>query len=233
MWTLNASWGWCEQSLQSTSRPVATEVVQAIADLAAITRWCDGREVALAGYMARHSPIPEKPIAKAGRSKKKAKRALKRNETKKETPKLGKALEQGKVSGEHLDVAGRGARQCRGRQAQGARRAHRRACRRRRGDERRGIRADDPGRAATHGRRRRQEPPRASAAGDPVQPPSRSDDGHDRVLGQARSAAGDEAAQPAEGPRGEAVRRQGARRLPVRPDGEERVPAGARSARPL
>ena len=81
------------------------EVVRAIADLAAITRWCDGREVALAGYMAQHSPIPEKPIAKAGRSKKKAKRALKRNETKKETPELGKALELGKVSGEHLDVA--------------------------------------------------------------------------------------------------------------------------------
>ena len=62
------------------------EVVQAIADLAAITRWCDGREVALAGCMARRSPIPEKPIAKAGRSSKKARRALKRNETKKETP---------------------------------------------------------------------------------------------------------------------------------------------------
>jgi HNH endonuclease len=81
------------------------EVTQAIADLAAIVRWCDGREVALAGYMAHHSPIPQKPIATAGRSMKKAKRALKRNETKKETPKLGEALEQGKVSGEHLDVA--------------------------------------------------------------------------------------------------------------------------------
>lgn len=87
---------------ESASR---AEVTQAIADLAAITRWCDGREVALAGYMATHSPIPEKPIAKAGRSKQKAKRALRRNETKKETPKLGEALEQGKVSGEHLDAA--------------------------------------------------------------------------------------------------------------------------------
>jgi len=81
------------------------EVIRAVADLAAVTRWCDGREVALAGYMAKHSPLPEKPIAKAGRSTKKAKRALKRNETKKETPKLGEALEQGRVSGEHLDVA--------------------------------------------------------------------------------------------------------------------------------
>ena len=87
---------------ESSSRD---EVTQAIADLAAITRWCDGREVVLAGYMAAHSPIPDKPMAKAGRSKKKAKRALKRNDTAKETPGLGAALEQGKVSGEHLDVA--------------------------------------------------------------------------------------------------------------------------------
>jgi hypothetical protein len=83
------------------------EVVQGIADLAAIRRWCDGREVALAGYMATHSPLPEKHMARAGRSsRKKAKRALRRKETTKETPKLGKSLEEGKVSGEHLDAAG-------------------------------------------------------------------------------------------------------------------------------
>ena len=83
------------------------DVVQAVADLAAVKRWCDGREVALAGFMAVHSPIPEKPMANAARSsQKKAKRALRRNETTKETPKLGKALEEGNVSGEHVDVAG-------------------------------------------------------------------------------------------------------------------------------
>ncbi len=83
------------------------KVTQGVADLAAIKRWCDGREVALAGYMATHSPLPEKHMAKAGRSsRKKAKRALRRKETTKETPKLGKALEEGKVSGEHLDAAG-------------------------------------------------------------------------------------------------------------------------------
>ena len=82
-------------------------VEQAIADLAAIRRWCDGREVVLAGFMAVHSPIPEKPMANAARSsQRKAKRALRRNETIKETPKLGKALEEGSVSGEHVDAAG-------------------------------------------------------------------------------------------------------------------------------
>ena len=46
-------------------------------------------------------------MAKAARaSQKKAKRALRRNETTKETPKLGKALEKGNVSGEHVDAAG-------------------------------------------------------------------------------------------------------------------------------
>ena len=82
-------------------------VLQGVADLAAVRRWCDGREVALAGFMAVHSPIPEKPMANAARSsQKKAKRALRRNETTTETPNLGKALEEGKVSGEHVDAAG-------------------------------------------------------------------------------------------------------------------------------
>ena len=49
------------------------------------------------------------------------------------------------------------------------------------------------------GRRRGREPPEASAAGDPIQPPSRPGDRDDRVLGKARSAAGDEVPQPAEG----------------------------------
>ncbi len=83
------------------------EVTRAIADLAAVRRWCDGREVALAGYMRRHSPIPEKPIAKAARSsQRKAKKALQRSETVAETPALANALEKGEVSGEHIDVAG-------------------------------------------------------------------------------------------------------------------------------
>ncbi len=83
------------------------EVVRAVADLAAIRRWCDGREVALAGFMRRHSPIPEKPIAEAARSsQRKAKKALQRGETVGETPALGKALEKGEVSGEHVDAAG-------------------------------------------------------------------------------------------------------------------------------
>ena len=83
------------------------EVLQGVADLAAVRRWCDGREVALAGFMATHSPLPEKHLADAGRSsRKKARRALRRKEITKETPKLGKALEEGKVSGEHVDAAG-------------------------------------------------------------------------------------------------------------------------------
>ncbi|RPI10875.1 MAG: hypothetical protein EHM63_02515, partial [Actinobacteria bacterium] len=70
-----------------------SEVVRGVADLAAIKRWCDGREVALAGYMATHSPLPENHMANAARSsRKQPKRALRRKETTKETPKLGKAL---------------------------------------------------------------------------------------------------------------------------------------------
>ena len=83
------------------------EVIQAVADLAAIRRWCDGREVALAGFMHQHSPIPEKPMAKAARSsQRQAKKVLQRGETAGETPALGKALEKGEVSGEHVDAAG-------------------------------------------------------------------------------------------------------------------------------
>ncbi len=82
-------------------------VEQAVADLAAIRRWCDGREVALAGYMRRHSPIPEKSMAKAARSSQRAaKKALQRSETVAETPSLANALEKGDVSGAHVDVAG-------------------------------------------------------------------------------------------------------------------------------
>jgi len=83
------------------------QVVQAVADLAAIRRWCDGREVALAGFMRRHSPIPEKPMANAARtSQRKARRALQRGETASETPALGEALANGEVSGKHVDAAG-------------------------------------------------------------------------------------------------------------------------------
>ena len=83
------------------------EVIDAIGDLAAIRRWCDGREVALAGFMRVHSPIPERPIADAARSSQRtAKKALQRGETVGETPSLGKALANGEVSGEHVDAAG-------------------------------------------------------------------------------------------------------------------------------
>jgi len=57
--------------------------------------------------MRRHSPIPEKPIAKAARSsQRKAKKALQRGETAGEMPQLGEALDKGEVSGEHVDAAG-------------------------------------------------------------------------------------------------------------------------------
>jgi hypothetical protein len=66
-------------------------VLRAVADLAAIRRWCDGREVALAGFMATHSPIPEKPMAKAARSSQRAaKKALRRNETARRRPSSAK-----------------------------------------------------------------------------------------------------------------------------------------------
>ncbi len=64
-------------------------------------------EVAFAAYMRRHSPIPEKPMAKAARSSQRAaKKALQRQETLGETPALAGALEKGEVSGEHVDAAG-------------------------------------------------------------------------------------------------------------------------------
>ena len=86
------------------------EVMQAVADLAAIRRWCDGREVALAGFMRRHSPIPEKPMAKAARSSQRAaKKALQRSETLGETPALAEALEKGERVGRARRRGGRGA----------------------------------------------------------------------------------------------------------------------------
>ncbi len=92
-----------------------SRVVQAVADLAAIRRWCDGREVALAGFMRRHSPVPEKPMAKAARSSQRsAKRALRRQEALNETPKLASALDNGEVSGEHVDAAGKALRNAEG-----------------------------------------------------------------------------------------------------------------------
>jgi hypothetical protein len=64
-------------------------------------------EVAFAAYMRRHSPIPEKPMAKAARSSQRAaKKALQRQETLGETPALAAALEQGAISAEHADAAG-------------------------------------------------------------------------------------------------------------------------------
>ena len=57
--------------------------------------------------MRRHSPIPEKPMAKAARSSQRAaKKALQRQETLGETPVLAGALEQGAISAEHADAAG-------------------------------------------------------------------------------------------------------------------------------
>ena len=68
-----------------------------------------------AGFMRRHSPIPEKPMAKAARSSQRsAKKALRRHEMLGETPKLASALESGEVSGEHVDAAGAALRNAEG-----------------------------------------------------------------------------------------------------------------------
>ena len=212
------------------------EVTQAIADLAAITRWCDGREVALAGFMAEHSPIPEKPIAEgAGDRTKKAKRALKRNETAKETPKLG----EGARAGQGLGRAPRRGRRGVGAVSSADKRKSSRSASTRiagdgRGDERGGVRAHDPGRAATHwtttratsGLKRQQRAIRFNHRVDPAT-------GMIEFWGKLDPLRGMKFLNQLKDRVGRAVRRQDARRLPVRPDREERLSAGARSARPV
>ena len=95
-------------------------------------------------------------MANAARSsQKKAKRALRRNETTKETPKLGKALEEGNVSGEHVDAAGAALRGVDADKRQElAKRIDALAGRGFR-DESGGIRAQGPRRAESSRRRRR------------------------------------------------------------------------------
>ncbi len=95
-------------------------------------------------------------MANAARSsQKKAKRALRRNETTKETPKLGKALEEGNVSGEHVDAAGAALRGVDADKRQELAEAHRRARGRGVIDEPGGVRTQGPRRATSSRRRRR------------------------------------------------------------------------------
>ncbi len=59
----------------------------------------------IAGLIAAKSPVPEKEIARAGRSSgRKARRDLSRKGTTDKVPALGEALANGEVSGEHVDA---------------------------------------------------------------------------------------------------------------------------------
>jgi hypothetical protein len=84
----------------------------AVAAAARLRAWLDGRDVALAGWLAEVAPFPEKALADAGRtSHRRAGRALARHKTAQAVPALGAALADGEVSGGHMDVVGRALRQ--------------------------------------------------------------------------------------------------------------------------
>jgi hypothetical protein len=77
----------------------------AVGELRRLKSWVEGREVFLAGLVAKVSSFPEKSLAEAGRtSLREGERAIKRAETIEQIPTLGTSLEAGRVSGAHVDV---------------------------------------------------------------------------------------------------------------------------------
>ncbi len=93
------------------------ELKAAAAKVARTRRWCDGAEVTIARLIAAKSVFPEKDLADAGRtSNRVARKAARRGETLKETPKLGGALTDGAISAEHADAAGAALRDLEGEQ---------------------------------------------------------------------------------------------------------------------
>jgi hypothetical protein len=77
----------------------------AVGELRRLKSWVEGREVFLAGLVAKVSSFPEKSLAEAGRtSLRDGEQVIKRAETVEQIPTLGRSLEAGRVSGAHVDV---------------------------------------------------------------------------------------------------------------------------------
>jgi hypothetical protein len=77
----------------------------AVGELRRLKSWVEGREVFLAGLVAKVSSFPEKSLAEAGRtSLRDGEQVIKRAETVELIPTLGRSLEAGRVSGAHVDV---------------------------------------------------------------------------------------------------------------------------------
>jgi hypothetical protein len=88
------------------------ELTGALASVARLRAWLDGRDVQLASQLAEVASFPEQVIADAARSSlRDAARMLHRARTAKTMPALGDALSAGVVSGAHVDVVGRALRQ--------------------------------------------------------------------------------------------------------------------------
>ena len=77
----------------------------AVGEVARLRSWVEGREVFLAGLVAKVSSFPEKSLAQAGRTNlRHGEQSLKRAETVKQIPEIGESLDAGRVSGAHVDV---------------------------------------------------------------------------------------------------------------------------------
>jgi hypothetical protein len=77
----------------------------AVGQLRTLKSWVEGREVLLAGLVAKVSSFPEKSLAEAGKSNlREGERLIKRAGTVEQIPTLGEALEAGRVSAGHVDV---------------------------------------------------------------------------------------------------------------------------------
>ena len=84
----------------------------AVACVARLRAWLDGRDVAFAAGLAEVSARPEQIVAEAARtSARDADRVLERAHTVDAIPALGAALDNGTVNGGHIDAVGRVLRQ--------------------------------------------------------------------------------------------------------------------------
>jgi Domain of unknown function (DUF222) len=83
-------------------------VKAAVGDLRRLQSWIEGRQVAFAKMLARLSSFPEKSLAEAARtSLRRGEDLLRRAETTDAVPAMGVSLDEGRVSGEHVDVLAR------------------------------------------------------------------------------------------------------------------------------
>src|SRR6185503_12510845 len=77
----------------------------AVEDVRQLRSWLEGREVAFARRIATVSSFPEKALAEAARSSlRHGEDVLRRVETTAQFPAIGIALDEGRLSGGHVDV---------------------------------------------------------------------------------------------------------------------------------